>query len=70
MFFVGFFLGFLGFFSKILRLLLKVTEVTTEHQRWPKVSKNSIKNPFFARRAKYASAGGRSPPQELEVKPG
>ena len=62
-------LDFLGFFSKLLMLLLKVTEVTTEHQKWPKVSQNSIKSPFFARRAKKTSAGGRSPPQELEVKP-
>ena len=53
----------------LLRLLLKVTEVTTEHQKWPKVSQNSIKSSFFARRAKKAVAGGQSPPQELEVKP-
>ena len=30
---------------------------------------NSIKSPFFARRAKKALAKGRSPPQELEVGP-
>ena len=43
---------FLDFFSKLLRLLLKINEVTTEHQKWHKVSKNSIKSSFFARRAK------------------
>ena len=33
------FFGFvLEFFSKLLRLLLKVTEVTTGHPKWPKVS--------------------------------
>ena len=53
--------------SKLLRVLLKVTGVSTEHRKWPKISKNSIKSPLFARRAKKASAGGRSPPQELEV---
>ena len=57
------------FFFKLLSVLLKVTEVTTEHKKWPKVSKNSIKSSFFAQTAKKASAGGRSPPQELEVKP-
>ena len=31
------------------------------------LSENSIKSPFFYRRAKKASAVGRSPPQELEV---
>ena len=35
----------------------------------PKIGQNSIKSPFFARRAKRASAEGRSPPQELEVGP-
>ena len=48
-------------------LILKVTEVNTEHKKWPKISKNRIKSPFFARRAKKALAGGRIPPQELEV---
>ena len=31
------------------------------------MGENSIKSSFFARRAKKASAEGRSPPQELEV---
>ena len=35
----------------------------------PKIGQNSIKSSFFARRAKKASAEGRSPPQELEVGP-
>ena len=50
-------------------LLLKVTKVTTGHQKLPKVVQNSIISSFFARRAKKASAEGRSPPQELEVGP-
>ena len=62
--FLDFFLdnfGFLGFLSKLLRLLLKVTNVTTGHQKLPKMGQNSIINPFFAPRAKKASAKGRSP---------
>ena len=44
---------FLGdFFKKLLRLPLKVTEVTTEN--WSKVSQTSIKSSFFAQRAKKA----------------
>ena len=50
-------------------LLLKVTEVTTVHQKWRKVSQNSIKISFFARRAKKALAEGRSPLLELEESP-
>ena len=60
---------FLGFLSKLLRLLLNVTKVTTGHQKSPKMGQNSIISSFFARRAKKASAKGRSPPQELEVGP-
>ena len=30
----------------MLRLLLKGTKVTTEHQRWPKIGKNSIIKPI------------------------
>ena len=37
-----------GFFLKLLRLLLSVTEVTTEHQKWPNISTNSVKSSFFA----------------------
>ena len=36
----GYFDFFLDFW--LLRLLLKVTEVTTEHQKWPKIGRNSI----------------------------
>ena len=42
-------------------LLLKVTKVTTGHQKLPKVVQNSIIRSFFARRAKKVSAEGRSP---------
>ena len=45
-------------------LLLKVTKVTTGHQKLPKMGQNSIISYFFARKA---SAEGRSPPQQLEV---
>ena len=68
MFFLDFF-GFLGFLSKLLRLLLKVTKITTGHQKLPKMSQNSITSPFFAQRAKKASAEVRSSPQELEEGP-
>ena len=61
------FVGFLGFLSNLLRLLLKVTKVTTGHQKWPKRGQNIIISPFFARRAKKASA--EALPQELEVGP-
>ena len=37
---------------KVTRLLLKFTEVSTKHQKWPKKSTNSRKSPFFAQRAK------------------
>ena len=45
----------------LLRLLLKVTEITAKHQKWPKISKKQF---FFK-----APADGRSPLQELEVGP-
>ena len=51
------------FLNPSLRLLLKVTEVTTEHQKQHK------KLVFFYQWAKKASADCRSPPQELEVSP-
>ena len=53
----------------LLMLVIKVTEVTTQQQKCLKMSTNSVKSFFFARRAKKASAEGRSPPQELEVNP-
>ena len=64
---MGFF-GFSGFFSKLLRVLLNVTEVTTEHQKWPKIGTHSVKA-FFCPKGKKASAESQSPPQELEVSP-
>ena len=61
---------FLDFFLKFLRLLHKVTEVTNEHQKRPKLSKNRIKSSFIVRmKKKKASVGGQSLPQELEVSP-
>ena len=65
------FLDFLKFFweywifrilSKLLRFLLKVIEVTTEHQKSPKMG-------LFFRRAKKALVKGQSHPQELEESP-
>ena len=47
---------------KSVMLQLKVTEVTTEHQKCPKMSKNS-------QRAKTASVEGQSPSQKLEERP-
>ena len=64
-----FFFGLFVFFLELLRLILKVTKVTIGHQKLPKMGQNSKINSFFARRAKKASAEGRSPPQELEVGP-
>ena len=62
----NYFFVFLGFLSKLLMLLLKVTKVTTGHQKLPKMGQNSIRSSFFAQRAKKASAEGQSPSQELE----
>ena len=60
--------NFLDFFVVVI-----VTNVTTKCYHgyyWtPKMGQNSIKSSFFTRRAKKASAEGRSPPQELEVGP-
>ena len=67
--FFGFFFGLCGFKIKLLRLLLKVTKVTTEHQRRPKIGQNSTMIFFGARRTKKdlgqrpkPSAGARSRP--------
>ena len=35
---LDFLCGYFGFFSEVLRLLLNVTKVTTEQQKWPKVN--------------------------------
>ena len=40
--------GFYGLFSKLLRLLLNITNVTTGHQKWPKMGQNSIISPCVA----------------------
>ena len=53
-FFLNFFKNFgdfLGFLLKLLGLLLKVTNVTTGHQKLPNMGQNSITSSFFARRA-------------------
>ena len=64
------FFGYIWIFSKLLRAPLKDTEVTTEHQKWPKVSQQSIKTTFFLPEGQTkTSAGGQIPMQELEVKP-
>ena len=64
------FLDVIGCFSLLLKLLLKVTKVTTEHQKLPRMSQNSIVSPFYLaeghkksilRRRKH-SAGPRSWP--------
>ena len=44
-------------------------EVTTDNQKLPEISTNSVKSSVFSRRPKKASAKGWSPPQELEVSP-
>ena len=66
-FLLNFFLGFYEFLSKFLRLLQKVTEVTTGHQKWPKMGQNNVISSFFFPKAKTSL--GQSPPQELEVGP-
>ena len=35
------------FTNFLLRLLLNVTEVTTEQKKWPKISTNCVKRSFF-----------------------
>ena len=60
---------FWGFLSKLIRLLLKVTKVTSGHknrQKWPKQHNKLF---FLPEVQKKASAEGQSPPQELEVGP-
>ena len=59
------FFGFFLFCSKLLRLLINVTEVTTEHQKWLKISTKDVKGP----KGKKSLGLSRRPPQELEVSP-
>ena len=63
------FFAFEIFFSKFLRLILKVTKFTTSHQKLPKIGPTKYKKLFFACRAKKALAKDRSPLQELEEGP-
>ena len=58
-----------GFFQNLLGLLLKVTKVTTGHQKCPKIGQNSIISSFFPEGQKKPSAEGRSPAQKLKVDP-
>ena len=51
--------------SKFLKLLLKGTEVTTEHQKIPKISFKSIKKACFC----LQKSLGKSPLQKLEESP-
>ena len=58
---MGFFFvckDFFLLFSKLLRLLLKITEVSTEHKKWPKISTNSGKSSLFLPKGEK-SLGGR-----------
>ena len=50
--------------SKLLRLLLNVTEITTEHQKRLKIRTNSVESSFFSE-GQEASAKAKNPPQEL-----
>ena len=68
-FFWDFFLPCFKIIFKVAKLLLKITKVTTEHQKWPKIRISSVKSFFFSLKDKKTSAEGRSPPQELEVSP-
>ena len=68
-FFYIFFKNLFAFFLKLLRLLLKVTTVTTGYQKWPKIGQNSIVGFFPPKGKKKPLAKGQSPLQELEVGP-
>ena len=46
-------------FLEVTKVLLKVTEVTTEHQKWPLVSQNSIKS-FFPPNVEALKVGPHS----------
>ena len=60
------FSDFFVFFSKLLILLLKVTKVTTERQKWPKMGQNRIISSLLPKGKKSLgqrpkpSAGARS----------
>ena len=48
---------------------MDIREVATAHQKYHKISINSVKKVFFAQRAKQTLVKGQIPPQELEVSP-
>ena len=62
---------FCVFFSlpKLFSLLIKVSKVTNEYQKGPKMVKNHHNGPFFFPKGKNTSALGQSSLQELEVGP-
>ena len=55
--------------SKLLRLLLAITDVATKYQKYPKTSKKSFKSFSLTEGQKKNSSVGQSPLQELEVSP-
>ena len=63
----GFFIS-LRFCSKLLMLILKVTKVTTGHQKFPKMGQNSILSFFFPKGQKKPKPKAEAL-QEIEVDP-
>ena len=58
------------FFLKFLMPLLKVFEVTCEHQKWPKISKKSIKTICLSKDQKSLRQRPKQcTPQELIMSP-
>ena len=57
---------FFGLFLKLLRLLLKIMEVATDHHKWPKIAQTAWKALFLPKGQKSL---GQSLLQELEVNP-
>ena len=72
-FFCWIFYGLFGFFLNLPRLLLKVTNVTNGHQKYPKISQNRIIIFFCPKNKKSPwpkakrSAGARSRPAQRAV---
>ena len=61
------FFGCFVFFSKLLRLLINVMEVTTEPQKWVIIGRNTVKSSFFWPKGQEKprlkpSAGAKSKP--------
>ena len=67
--FFGFFKNLFRYFSKLIRLLLKVTKVTTEQQKWPKMGRNSIISSFFCLKAKKSLGQRPKPSAEARSRP-